>query len=109
MLIATDTRKARVHGMFRNPSTKRSEVVNPTSNKPPTISHSQGIKFLSLDGARPFVTLPGHGEAADHRQHHSPAAIPRIRCNPDHRGAARRPLSAPLGAGRDGRVRPRSG
>jgi hypothetical protein len=34
---------------FRKPSTNRSEVVNPTSNSPPTISHSHGMTFLSLD------------------------------------------------------------
>src|SRR6476469_9198103 len=49
MLIATETRKASVHGRLRQPSTNRREVVNPTSNKPPTISHSQGMTFLSLD------------------------------------------------------------
>jgi hypothetical protein len=43
MLTLTDPRKASVHGRSLNPSTKRSEVVNPTSNNPPTISHSHGI------------------------------------------------------------------
>src|SRR4051794_14471862 len=51
MLTATDARKASVQGTFRNPSTNRSEVVNPTSNNPPTINHNQGMKFLSLDAA----------------------------------------------------------
>jgi hypothetical protein len=57
MLTATDARNASVQGMFRKPSTKRNEVVNPTSNNPPTISHSQGIAILSLDEPRAFVTL----------------------------------------------------
>ena len=61
MLIATETRKASVHGTFRKPSTKRSDVVNPTSNRPPTISQNQGMKNPSLDERRPFVTLPPHG------------------------------------------------
>src|SRR5260221_11627779 len=47
MLIATETRKTRVQGTLRKPSTKRSEVVNPTSNNPPTISHSHGIRHFS--------------------------------------------------------------
>jgi hypothetical protein len=61
MLMATETRKASVHGRFRNPSTNRSEVVNPTSNKPPTINHSQGMNMLSLDERRALVTLTVHG------------------------------------------------
>ena len=56
MLIATEARKASVQGRFRKPSTKRSEVVNPTSNNPPTISHSQGMNILSLD-ARASASL----------------------------------------------------
>src|SRR5690349_1182795 len=43
MLTATEARKARVHGRFRNPSTNRSDVVKPTSNRPPTISQTQGM------------------------------------------------------------------
>ena len=70
MLIATDDRKARVQGKFRNPSTKRSEVVKPTSNTPPTISQSQGMKILSLDAPRTSAKSPTrHGEATHHRQH----------------------------------------
>ena len=57
MLTATEARKASVHGTFLNPSTKRSEVVKPTSNKPPTISQSQGMNFLSLDAVGLLVTL----------------------------------------------------
>src|SRR5580765_7665982 len=49
MLTATEARKASVHGIFRNSSTKRSEVVKPTSKNPPTISQNQGMNFLSLD------------------------------------------------------------
>ena len=44
MLIATETRKAIVHGTFRKPSTKRSDVVKPTSNSPPRISQNQAIR-----------------------------------------------------------------
>jgi hypothetical protein len=44
MLTATEARKARVQGTLLKPSTKRSEVVNPTSKAPPTISHNQGIQ-----------------------------------------------------------------
>src|SRR4051794_13473331 len=58
MLTATDARKASVQNTFRNPSTKRSEVVNPISKQPPTISHSQGMTFLSLDEPRRLITLP---------------------------------------------------
>src|SRR5262245_37133063 len=70
MLIATDTRKARVQGRFRNPSTKRSEVVNPTSNKPPRISQNQAIAPLSacLDEPIGSYNLAPHGSTADHRQ-----------------------------------------
>ena len=57
MLIVTDPRKASVQGTFRKPSTNRSDVVNPTSNSPPTIKNSQGMTFLSLDGRFGFVTL----------------------------------------------------
>ena len=57
MLIATETRNARVHFRSVNLSTKRSDVVKPTSNRPPTMSHSQGMTFLSLDERQAFVTL----------------------------------------------------
>jgi hypothetical protein len=61
MLTATDARNARVQGTFRKPSTKRSEVVKPTSNSPPTISHSQGMNFLSLDARQTRGNLPANG------------------------------------------------
>ena len=43
MLMATETRKASVHGRFLKPSTKRSEVVNPTSKNPPIMSQNQAM------------------------------------------------------------------
>jgi hypothetical protein len=46
MLIATDARKAQVHGKLRKPSTKRSDVVNPTSKQPPAMSHIQAMTLL---------------------------------------------------------------
>jgi hypothetical protein len=61
MLIATDTRKARVQGRFLKPSTKRKDVVKPTSNKPPTTSQSQGMTFLSLDARELRDRLRGNG------------------------------------------------
>jgi hypothetical protein len=61
MLTATEARKASVQGTFLNPSTKRSEVVKPTSNRPPTISHTQGMKFLSLDARKSRDTLRRNG------------------------------------------------
>src|SRR5437763_3703118 len=85
MLTATEARKASVHGRFLKPSTKRSEVVKPTSKTPPTISQSQGMTLLSLDERRALVTLACHGEAANHRQHDRAAALPRVygRDDPD--------------------------
>ena len=77
MLTATEARKASVHGRLRKPSTNRSEVVKPTSNRPPTISQTQGMNFLSLDARRAFVTLAPHGDKADHRQQDRAAALPR--------------------------------
>src|SRR3954469_21521889 len=97
MLIATDTRKASVHGALRKPSTNLSEVVNPTSNKPPTISHSQGMKILSLDDRRPFVTLPLHGEHAHHRQQARPAPLPRVPGDATDRLCGRAILHGSLG------------
>jgi hypothetical protein len=61
MLIATETRKASVHGTLRKPSTKRSDVVNPTSKRPPTISHTQGMNFLSLDARQTRDNLIANG------------------------------------------------
>src|SRR3954469_19448232 len=98
MLIATETRKASVHGKLRKPSTNRSEVVKPTSNRPPTISQTQGMNFLSLDECRAFVTLPIHGEAADHRQHDCTATLPCIPRGDDRRLSDRRSCVRPLGA-----------
>jgi len=43
MLIATETRKVRVQGMFRKPSTKRREVVKTTSKNPPRMSQNQAM------------------------------------------------------------------
>jgi hypothetical protein len=58
MLIATDMRKASVQGRLRKPSTKRSEVVNPTSKKPPMMSQTQGkMNVLSLDDEQASTTL----------------------------------------------------
>src|SRR5690349_13271659 len=64
MLMATEIRKAMVHGMLRNPSTNRSEVVNPTSKHPPMISHSQDMNFLSLDERRSRDTFSPNRQAA---------------------------------------------
>src|SRR5436305_11543616 len=105
MLIATDIRKASVHGTFRNPSTKRSEVVKPTSNSPPMISHSQGMNFLSLDERGSFVTLAPHGQTADHRQHACPMAIPFVSRLADRGHSGRQPNLSSLGARRDGVIR----
>src|SRR5438552_3536600 len=91
MLIATETRKASVHGRFLNPSTKRSEVVKPTSNRPPIISQTQGMTFLSLDAARSFVTLPPHGQAAHHRQHDCAVALSHLHDRPADRDSGRGP------------------
>src|SRR5689334_14725051 len=96
MLTATEARKARVQGRLRKPSTKRSEVVNPTSKKPPTISQNQGMKILSLDECRPVVTFPPHGEAADHRQHDRALALPGIPCDPGRRGSGGEPIARQL-------------
>src|SRR3954451_10844021 len=107
MLMATETRKASVHCRLRKPSTKRSEVVNPTSNKPPTINHSQGMKILSLDDRRLFVTLPPHGQSAHRGQHDRAVALSFV-----SRAADRRRLDHPsdlrrLSADGDGRLRRR--
>ena len=59
MLTATDARKASVHGRFRKPSTKRSDVVNPTSKKPPMISQTQGMNnVVSAGEALPLASQP---------------------------------------------------
>src|SRR5689334_8232400 len=105
MLTATDARNATVHGMLRKPSTKRSDVVKPTSKKPPTISQSHGMTILSLDEQRPLFTLVPNGDPANHRQHDRAAALPSV-----HGGAAdhipvRLPCIPPMGAGCDGGVR----
>jgi hypothetical protein len=47
--------------MLRNPSTKRSDVVNPTSNRPPTISQTHGMTILSLDDAEMRGTVRFNG------------------------------------------------
>src|SRR3712207_1807642 len=52
MLIVTDTRKASVKGRFLKPWTKRSEVVKPTSKKPPTISQNHAISGGLLEVQR---------------------------------------------------------
>src|SRR6476469_10285809 len=62
MLTATDARKASVHGILRKPSTNRSEVVNPTSNRPPTISQTQCMNILSLDEIAAVVTFASMAE-----------------------------------------------
>src|SRR6185503_10180396 len=100
MLIATETRKASVHGRFLNPSTKRSEVVNPTSNSPPTISHIQAMTL-----PRPFVTLACHGEPAHDRQYRWPVALSRLSRRVAGGGATRDGAAAQLGARNDGRLR----
>src|SRR5438105_1471412 len=105
MLTATDARNATVQGTLRNPSTKRSEVVNPTSKKPPTISHSQGMDILSLDERRPLVTLTRHDEAAHHRQHDRASALPRIHWDPAARNSGRRLVDGQLVARNDGGFR----
>ena len=58
MLIVTETRKASVHGRLRNPSTKRSEVVKPTSNSPPRISQNQAMFRPRNQRRRPAVEPP---------------------------------------------------
>src|SRR3954466_900395 len=78
MLIATEIRNAIVHGTLRKPSTNRSEVVNPTSNSPPTMSQNQGMNFLSLDAAQRRDNLHSHGEATHHRQHDCALAFPSV-------------------------------
>src|SRR6476659_10358055 len=107
MLTATEARKAIVHGTFRKPSTKRSDVVKPTSNKPPTISQSQGMNILSLDESCAFVTLPTHGEVIEPRQQDRASALSGVPCLPGCRllGGAR--SAEPLGTGSDGLVRRR--
>src|SRR3954463_8001645 len=105
MLIATETRKASVHFRSLNPSTNRSEVVKPTSNSPPTISHSQGMNFLSLDERGSFVTLAPHGQTADHRQHACALAIPFVSRLADRRHSGRQSNLPSLGARRDGGIR----
>src|SRR5690348_4268831 len=85
MLIATEIRKASVHGRLRKPSTNRSEVVNPTSKRPPTISQTQGMTFLSLDAGQSRDNLRVHGGEAGHRQLVRTLAIPAV-----HRVAGRR-------------------
>src|SRR3954468_14559 len=107
MLIATETRKASVHGTLRKPSTNRSEVVNPTSNRPPTISHIQAMTILSLDERRPVVTLASHGEAANHRQYDRTTAVPCLPRNSGVRDLCRRETPARLGGRRDGGFRRR--
>src|SRR4051812_38326838 len=109
MLTATEARKASVHGTFRNPSTKRSEVVKPTSKKPPTISQNQGMKILSLDAGRTFVTFPCHGEAADHRQPDCALALHRIHDGAAGRDSGRCQRNGELAARRDGGLRSRGG
>src|SRR4051812_15650915 len=89
MLIATDTRKASVQGILRKPSTKRSEVVKPISNRPPTISQTQGMTILSLDERDAFVTLAGHGSAAHRGQYDRALALPDVPRAADRRGADR--------------------
>src|SRR3954465_11026855 len=104
MLIATDTRKASVHGRLRKPSTKRSEVVNPTSNSPPTISHNQGMTILSLDASKRCINLRLHGQAAHHRQHDRAAALSGVPRGDAGDVSDRISRFPPLGARRDGRV-----
>src|SRR5437762_7129401 len=103
MLTATEARKASVHGRFLKPSTKRSEVVNPTSNRPPTISHNQGMTILSLDDARCFVTFPPHEEAGHHRQQDRASALPAVHDHPARRDPRRRLADPQLVAWDDGR------
>jgi hypothetical protein len=61
MLIATETRNASVQGRLRNPSTKRSEVVKPTSKYPPTISQNEAMDILSLDECHPSSNFARNG------------------------------------------------
>src|SRR5438270_11239341 len=105
MLTATEARKASVHGTSRNPSTKRSDVVNPISKTPPTISQSQGMNILSLDERRAVVTFPSHGEAAHDRQYDRAAAIPRVPRGDDRSVSDRRACVRTLGSRSDGSVR----
>src|SRR6478736_9846402 len=107
MLTLTDARKANVQGKFRKPSTKRSEVVKPTSNSPPTISHNHAMKILSLDATETNDNLSRHGEARHHRQQDRAPALPRVHGRPhrgDHRGCR---ISAWLGTRLHGRLRRR--
>ena len=80
MLIATETRKASVHGRFRNPSTKRSEVVKPTSNSAaedqPEPGHASS-PFCTGRAARHCRYVEPHGAQQDHRQPDRAGAVPR--------------------------------
>src|SRR5689334_23435790 len=106
MLIATDIRKASVHGKLRKPSTNRSEVVNPTSKKPPMMSQTQGkMNVLSLDDEQASITVPSHGNPAHHRQQDRAAALPSVHDGPDRCVSDFRELLPPLDLGCDGRVR----
>src|SRR3954453_22139733 len=105
MLTATEARKASVQGTFLKPSTKRSEVVKPTSKKPPTMSQSQGMKILSLDERRALVTLACHGEAVDYRQQNRAAAVPCVPCDARHRVPGRLQPARQLGASGNDRIR----
>src|SRR4051794_6530739 len=97
MLIATETRKTMVHGTLRKPSTNRSDVVNPTSNIPPTISHIQGMTVLPLDGTPARANLRRNGSTTDPRQHRRPLALPRVPRGVRRRRAARGQPAAQFG------------
>src|SRR6185369_15802486 len=107
MLIATETRNAAVHGPLRKPSTKRSDVVKPTSNIPPTTSHNQGMTFLSLDETGTGANLPRHGGTQDHRQHRRAVALPAVPRGADRWSSLGQQLVAQPRAQPDGRVRHR--
>src|SRR6185369_2786028 len=75
MLSATETRKASVQGRFLKPSTKRSDVVKPTSNMPPRMRSAHAIsKRIS---ARPTPALASPHDPID-RQHDCPGALHRL-------------------------------
>jgi hypothetical protein len=80
MLIATETRKAIVHGTFLNPSTKRREVVKPTSKTPPRMSQNQAM--FRLRNQLADCRYCAHGEQRHEYQSYRPVAFPLVLCCP---------------------------
>ena len=106
---ATVTRKASVQGTLRKPSTKRSEVVKPTSNRPPRMRSAHAMR--ERISARPAPAL-----ACRHAADAAATSSARFRRDPDRRrggrdagddAAGRRSLSRRRLQGLHGRLRPR--